>query len=190
MAKVALLYERVVYVVTGSGIGPCLGQILAARVPARLVWSTRDPRATYGDALVDEVEAAQPDAVIWDTTQRGQARPRRSSPTQACRDFDAEAVFVVSNKAGDAAPRPRPRAARHPGLRADLGLLTRTPASTLSGMRRCRPWTWDEIGIWRRRHDGADAVAEIEALGYGDAVGRRQPVAGAGARRSWSDRAR
>jgi probable F420-dependent oxidoreductase len=23
-----------------------------------------------------------------------------------------------------------------------------------------------EIGIWRRRHDGADAVAEIEALGY------------------------
>ena len=65
------LYERVVYVVTGSGIGPCLGQILAARVPARLVWSTRDPRATYGDALVDEVEAAQPDAVIWDTTERG-----------------------------------------------------------------------------------------------------------------------
>ena len=36
MAKVAVLYERVVYVVTGSGIGPCLGQILAARVPARL----------------------------------------------------------------------------------------------------------------------------------------------------------
>jgi hypothetical protein len=55
MAKVALLYERVLYVVTGSGIGPCLGQILAARVPARLVWSTRDPRATYGDDLVGEV---------------------------------------------------------------------------------------------------------------------------------------
>ena len=39
------LYERVVYVVTGSGIGPCLGQILANRVPSRLVWSTRDPAA-------------------------------------------------------------------------------------------------------------------------------------------------
>jgi hypothetical protein len=64
MAKVAMLYERVVYVVTGTGIGPCLGQILANRVPARLVWSTRDPRRTYGDALVDELEAAQPDAVI------------------------------------------------------------------------------------------------------------------------------
>ena len=60
-----------------------LGQILAARVPARLVWSTRDPRATYGDALVDEVEAAQPDAVIWDTTRHGKpdlvALARRAS---------------------------------------------------------------------------------------------------------------
>ena len=97
MAKVAVLYERVVYVVTGSGIGPCLGQILAARVPARLVWSTRSPRATYGDALVDEVEAAQPDAVIWDTTERGKPDLMRLAH-QAYRDFDAEAVFVVSNK--------------------------------------------------------------------------------------------
>ena len=71
MAKVSMLSQRVVYVVTGSGIGPCLGQILANRVPARLVWSTRDPRATYGNALADELAAAQPDAVIWDTTQHG-----------------------------------------------------------------------------------------------------------------------
>jgi hypothetical protein len=98
MAKVALLYERVVYVVTGSGIGPCLGQILAARVPARLVWSTRDPRATYGDDLVDEVRAAQPDAVIWDTTQRGKPDLVQLAH-QAYQEFDAEAVFVVSNKA-------------------------------------------------------------------------------------------
>jgi hypothetical protein len=97
MAKVALLYERVVYVVTGSGIGPALGQILAARVPARLVWSTRDPRATYGDALVDEVESAQPDAVIWDTTRRGKPDLVQLA-LQTYRDFDAEAVFVVSNK--------------------------------------------------------------------------------------------
>ena len=98
MAKAALLYRRVVYVVTGSGIGPCLGQILAARVPAQLVWSTRTPRATYGDALVDAVEAAQPGAVIWDTTEHGKpdllALARR-----ACRDTEAEAVFVVSNQA-------------------------------------------------------------------------------------------
>jgi hypothetical protein len=97
MAKVSVLYERVVYVVTGSGIGPCLGQILAARVPARLVWSTRDPRATYGDALVDEVHAAQPHALIWDTTERGKPDLVQLA-LQAVREFGAEAVFVVSNK--------------------------------------------------------------------------------------------
>jgi hypothetical protein len=98
MAKVALLYERVVYVVTGSGIGPALGQILAARVPAKLVWSTRDPRATYGDALVDELEAAQPDALVWDTTKRGKPNLLELAH-ETYRDFGAEAVFVVSNKA-------------------------------------------------------------------------------------------
>jgi hypothetical protein len=97
MAKVALLYERVVYVVTGSGIGPALGQLLAARVPARLVWSTRTPRATYGEALVDEVEAAQPGAVIWDTTERGKP-DLVALAHEAYRDLGAEAVFIVSNK--------------------------------------------------------------------------------------------
>ena len=61
------------------------------------MWSTRDPRATYGDALVDEVEAAQPDAIIWDTTRRGKPDLVRARP-RAVEDFDAEAVFVVSNK--------------------------------------------------------------------------------------------
>lgn len=98
LAKVEVLYERVLYVVTGSGIGPCLGQILSARVPARLVWSARSPRATYGDALVDEVESAQPDAVIWDTTQAGKPDLVRLA-YEAYEEFGADAVFVVSNKA-------------------------------------------------------------------------------------------
>ena len=98
MATVEAMYERVIYVVTGSGIGPCLGQILAGRVPARLVWSARSPRATYGDDLVDEVQAAQPDAIIWDTARHG--KPDLLGLThQAYRDFAAQAVFVVSNKA-------------------------------------------------------------------------------------------
>jgi hypothetical protein len=98
LAKIAALYKRVVYVVTGSGIGPCLGQILAPAVPSRLVWSTRSPRATYGDDLVDEVEAAQPDATIWDTTRLGKPDVVRLA-YETCREFDAEAVIVVSNKA-------------------------------------------------------------------------------------------
>ena len=76
---------------------PALGQILARNVPAKLVWSVRSPRTTYGDALVDEVEAAQPDALIWDTTTHGKPDLVQLAH-DACRDFDAEAVFVVSNK--------------------------------------------------------------------------------------------
>ncbi len=97
IAKVASMYQRVVYVVTGSGIGPCLGQILADRVPARLVWSTRDPRRTYGDALVDEVEAIQPDAVIWDTTKHGKP-DLLGLALNVYAEFAAEAVFIVSNR--------------------------------------------------------------------------------------------
>ncbi len=99
MAAIEAMYHRMVYVVTGSGIGPALGQILTSRVPARLVWSTRNPRATYGDALVNEVLAAHPDALIWDTTERGKPDLLQLA-CDAVRDFSAEAVLVVSNKAG------------------------------------------------------------------------------------------
>ena len=44
MAAIEVMWRRVAYVVTGSGIGPALGQILTSRVPARLVWSTRNAR--------------------------------------------------------------------------------------------------------------------------------------------------
>jgi len=98
LPAIEVMYRRVVYVATGSGIGPMLGQILNPRVPTRLIWSTRRPRATYGDALVSEVLAARPDAVIWDTTERGKPDLLRMAH-DVCRDFAAEAVLVVSNKA-------------------------------------------------------------------------------------------
>ena len=123
MAKVATLYERVVYVVTGSGIGPCLGQILANRVPARLVWSTRDPRRTYGDALVDEVEAAQPDAVIWDTTKHGKPDLLKLA-LDVVRGLRRRGRVHREQQAHDVPARPRSGTARHPRLRADLGLVT------------------------------------------------------------------
>ena len=140
MAKVSTMYERVVYLATGSGIGPCLGQILADRVPGRLVWSTRDPRRTYGDALVDEVAAAQPDAVIWDTTTSGKPDLLQLA-LDAYADFDAEAVMIVSNKPTTRQARPRPRAPRHPGVRPDLGLLivAARPAARRTGRRSQRP---------------------------------------------------
>ena len=98
LPAIEVMYRRVVYVATGSGIGPMLGQILNPRVPTRLIWSTRRPRATYGDALVSEVLAARPNAVIWDTAERGKPDLLRMAHDE-CRDFAAEAVLVVSNKA-------------------------------------------------------------------------------------------
>ena len=91
------LFKRVVWIATGSGIGPTLPHLLAETAPARLVWSTRSPRKTYGDALVDEILAVQPDALIWDTSANG--RPDLVQLAyQAVRDFDAEAVICISNK--------------------------------------------------------------------------------------------
>ncbi|CAM5408459.1 hypothetical protein [Streptomyces aurantiogriseus] len=97
VANIEVLFKKVVYVATGSGIGPCLPHLLAAEVPSRLVWATRDPRATYGDALVDEILAVQPHAVVWDTSRHGKPDMVRLAYA-AYRDFGAEAVICISNK--------------------------------------------------------------------------------------------
>jgi len=97
VANIETLFKKVVYVATGSGIGPCLPHLLAAEVPSRLVWATRDPRATYGDALVDEILAVQPGALVWDTSRHGKPDMVRLAYA-AYRDFGAEAVICISNK--------------------------------------------------------------------------------------------
>ncbi|WP_156723859.1 ferredoxin reductase domain-containing protein [Streptomyces apocyni] len=97
VANIETLFTKVVYVATGSGIGPCLPHLLAAEVPSRLVWATRDPRKTYGDGLVDEILSVQPDAVIWNTGTDGKPDMVRLAYA-AYRDFGAEAVICISNK--------------------------------------------------------------------------------------------
>lgn len=97
VANIETLFTKVVYVATGSGIGPCLPHLLAAEVPSLLVWATRAPRTTYGDALVDEILAVQPHARIWDTSLHGKPDMVRLAYA-AYRDFGAEAVICISNK--------------------------------------------------------------------------------------------
>ena len=97
VARIEVLFKKVVYVGTGSGIGPILPHLLAGDVPNYLIWSTRSPRKTYGDALVDEIEAHTDRPLIWDTDERG--KPDLSALTlQAVRDSGAEAVIVISNQ--------------------------------------------------------------------------------------------
>ncbi len=91
------LFKRVVWIATGSGIGPTLPHLLAQEVPAHLVWSTRNARKTYGDDLVDEILAVEPNALIWDTDERG--RPDLVQLAYAAvQAFDAEAVIVIANE--------------------------------------------------------------------------------------------
>lgn len=97
MANYGTVFRRVVYVVTGSGIGPVLAHVLAARVPHKLVWVTRDPVKTYGRELVDEILAAQPDTLIWDTDAHGKPDMVKLAYS-AYKSSGAEAVICVSNK--------------------------------------------------------------------------------------------
>jgi hypothetical protein len=97
VANVRKLFTKVVLVATGSGIGPVLGHLLDTSVPCRLVWVTKNPRRTYGDAFVDEIEAAQPDAMIWDTGALGKPDVLQLAYA-AYAESGAEAVVCVSNR--------------------------------------------------------------------------------------------
>jgi hypothetical protein len=97
VANARRLFRKVVFVVTGSGIGPGLGHILADELPTKLVWVTREPRRTYGDGLVDEVLAAQPDALIWDTDALGKPDVLALAH-RIYVESGAEAVVCISNR--------------------------------------------------------------------------------------------
>jgi hypothetical protein len=97
MANIRTLFKKVVYVTTGSGIGPTLGHLMVNDVPARLVWVTRDPGRTYGQPLVDEILAVQPHATIWNTDQHGKPDILRLAYA-AYSSFGAEAVICIANK--------------------------------------------------------------------------------------------
>jgi ferredoxin-NADP reductase len=84
-------------VATGSGVAPCLPQLLCNPTPARLVWVTRNPERTYGPELLGEILAAQPDATIWNTDVRGKPDVLRLA-AGAYRESGAEAVICISNK--------------------------------------------------------------------------------------------
>ncbi|HEU5356636.1 MAG TPA: hypothetical protein VFU65_19355 [Actinocrinis sp.] len=97
VANIETLFTKVVYVATGSGIGPVLPHLLADDVPSKLVWATRSPRETYGDELVDEILATRPDALVWDTSVLG--KPDMLRLTYAAYvSSAAEAVICISNK--------------------------------------------------------------------------------------------
>ncbi|PFH56448.1 hypothetical protein XA68_16486 [Ophiocordyceps unilateralis] len=95
--RIATLFNRVVIVATGSGIGPLLGHIAQPSCPTQLIWSAPSPEQTFGKGILDTIRRSIPDAVIHDTRLKG----RPDLVTMAfnlARDFNAEAVIIISNE--------------------------------------------------------------------------------------------
>ncbi|KAL8393859.1 hypothetical protein RB595_003566 [Gaeumannomyces hyphopodioides] len=95
--RIATLFNRVVVVGTGSGIGPLLGHIQQPSCPTALIWSTPNPEKTFGTGLMDAIRRTIPDAVIHDTRVLG--RPDLVAMSyNLVRSFGAEAVIIIANE--------------------------------------------------------------------------------------------
>ncbi|KAK3898143.1 hypothetical protein C8A05DRAFT_38278 [Staphylotrichum tortipilum] len=92
------MFERIIVVTTGSGIGPCLGFIADEKRPAmRVVWQTRSPLKTYGQRTLDLVRVMDEKAVVIDTDVSGRV-DMLPVVLRLVREFGAEAVCVISNQ--------------------------------------------------------------------------------------------
>lgn len=91
------MFERIIVVTTGSGIGPCLSFIEDARRPSmRVVWQTKSPLKTYGQRTLDLVKRMDDQPVIIDTSVSGRV-DMMPIVLRLYKEFDAHAVCVISN---------------------------------------------------------------------------------------------
>jgi len=97
LLRICTMFNRIIVVTTGSGIGPCLSLFNSEyQVPCRIVWSTRNPEQTYGKKIVEAVLKADPRALIIDTGEKGRGDMIQLS-YDLYKEWEAEAVMVISN---------------------------------------------------------------------------------------------
>ncbi|KAI7326540.1 hypothetical protein KC315_g7528 [Hortaea werneckii] len=98
--RVASLFNPVLIVATGSGIGPCLSFLncnpASATHSHRVLWSARSPELTYGSDVVGRVFAADPNAMVIDTKKTGHPDLIALSWGMV-QEAKAEAVVIISN---------------------------------------------------------------------------------------------
>jgi hypothetical protein len=97
--KVASLFDPIVVIATGSGIGPCLS-FLQARPdwPVRIIWSARHPEETYGNAIMQAVLKADKEAMVIDTKSTGHPDlPAIAWARVQEGEKKAEAIIIISN---------------------------------------------------------------------------------------------
>jgi hypothetical protein len=96
--RIATLFNRVVLIATGSGIGPVLGHIQDQGACAtQLIWSTSRPEETFGEGLCATIRDKVPGAVIHDTKKMGRPDLVKMGYNMA-KQFDAEAVIIIANE--------------------------------------------------------------------------------------------
>ena len=94
--RMAMVFKKVVFITTGSGIGPVLSMLVSHPMPCRLLWSTPNPLQTYGENILQAVANADKDALIINT--RASGRPDIVALTyHLYLEAKAEAVFCISN---------------------------------------------------------------------------------------------
>ncbi|TQV94178.1 NRPS-like enzyme [Cordyceps javanica] len=95
--RIATLFNRIVVIGTGSGIGPLLGHIQNPSCETQLIWSTKSPEKTFGKALLNTIYETIPDAIIHDTAVKGRPDLTKMGYNLAV-SFRAEAVIIIANE--------------------------------------------------------------------------------------------
>ncbi|KPM43747.1 hypothetical protein AK830_g2757 [Neonectria ditissima] len=95
--RIATLFNRVVLIATGSGIGPVLGHINNPSCATQLIWSTSRPEQTFGQDLCNTIATKIPNAVIHDTKKLGRPDLVKMGFNLA-KSFGAEAVIIIANE--------------------------------------------------------------------------------------------
>ena len=90
-------YSRVVVVATGAGIAPVIPHVIANGHKLCIVWIGNNHKETYGKELWSLLDS-HPHCNIFDTGIHGRPNVEQLA-IQTVRDFEAQAVFCVSNKA-------------------------------------------------------------------------------------------
>ena len=91
------MFERIIVVTTGSGIGPCLSFLEDEKRPAmRVVWQTKSPLKTYGSRTLDLAKKLDEKPVVIDTSVSGRV-DMLPIVLKLYKEFDAQAVCVISN---------------------------------------------------------------------------------------------
>jgi hypothetical protein len=95
--RIATLFNRVVVIATGSGIGPMLGHIGNPSCPTQLIWSTPSPEKTFGKKIINTIKKSIPGAIIHDTRTQGRPDLVRMGYNMV-KEFNAEAVIIIANE--------------------------------------------------------------------------------------------